>query len=183
MPQLQQFTLDELPEHIGWQILDFVRIHWFDIYAHEMEADFFPRSWHSISFVVTEGKALYSAATAIWEDRTFGSETYRVYGLSGVCTYPAFRKKGYGQQVVTAATDYIKAQADADLAILWTGKDLEGFYNQTGWKYPQNFKVTIGDPANPEVSNFPMLLYLSDRGHALRESLAGQSLYFGEYSW
>ena len=183
MPQLQQFTLDELPDHFGWQMLDFVRIHWFDIYSHEQEANFFPKQWHSLSFIVAEKKALYSAATAIWQDREFQGETFRAYGLTAVMTYPAFRKKGYGLQVVAAATDYIKQQADADLAILWTGTDLEGFYNRTGWEHPRDFTVSIGDPDNPEISNYPMLLYLSDRGCALRDSLAGQTLYFGQYSW
>ena len=183
MPQLQHFTADTLPDHFGWQILDFVRIHWFDIFAHKREADVYPITWHPHYFVVTEARALLSAAVAIWEDRQFNGETYRTYGLTGVMTYPAFRKKGYGLQVATAATDYIKQQADADLAILWTGTDLEAFYDRNGWAYPHTFSVMLGDPANPTRSNFPMLLYLSDRGHALQQSLAGGALYFGNHSW
>ena len=183
MPQLQQFTGDTLPEHFGWQIHDFVRIHWFDIFAYEKEADVHPAMWHPTYFIVNEQRALYSVATAVWQDITVNGETYRTHGLSGVLTYPAFRKKGYGQQVVTAATDFIKQQAGADLAILWTGSNLETFYNRSGWEYPQAFTVTTGEPENPEIGEFPMLLYLSDRGRALRESLAGKSLYFGPYYW
>lgn len=183
MPQLQQFTADTLPDHVGWQIHDFVRIHWFDIFAYEKEADVHPAMWHPTYFVVTEQKALYSAATAVWQDITVNGEIYRTHGLSGVLTYPAFRGQGYGRQVVAAATDFIKAQPDADLAILWTGSNLETFYNQSGWENPRDFTVTQGDPSNPEVSEFPMLLYLSNHGRALRESLAGKSLYFGPYNW
>ena len=183
MPQIQQFTTDTLPDHLGWQIQDFVRIHWFDIFAHEKDPDVHPAMWHPTYFIIAEQRALYSNATVVWQDIVVGEATYRAYGLSSVLTYPAFRKKGYGSQVVTAATDFIKAQADADLAILWTGDDMESFYTPYSFVHPRDFTVTSGDPASPEPTHFSMLMFLSARGKQLQQSLAGGSLYFGQYTW
>ena len=183
MPELQQFTADTMPDHFGWQILDFVRIHWFDIFAHEKEAAVHPAMWHPTYFIIAEQRALYSNATVVWQDITVNGQPYRAYGLSSVLTYPAFRKQGYGSRVVTAATEFIKAQADADLAILWTDPPTESFYTTHGFVHPTDFFTTSGDPAAPEPTHFSMLMFLSASGQRLQQALAGGSLYFGEHTW
>lgn len=109
---LMQYTLDTLPTDYEWQIRDFVRIHWYDAFQHDVNETLHTPFWHPRYFVIANQRALFSAATAVWKPVEINGTAYKTYGLSSVLTYPAFRGKGYGLQVVEAATDYIKQQAD-----------------------------------------------------------------------
>jgi GNAT superfamily N-acetyltransferase len=184
MPDIQQFTLDTLPTDYEWQIRDFVRIHWFDGFQFDVNMTLHPDFWQPAYFVIADQRALFSAATAVWKMVEVNGKSYKTYGLSGVLTYPAFRKKGYGRQVVEAATNYIKQQADADMAILWTNENLLPFYERHGWQHTAKVTVTAGPQDNPELTyGFPMMLFLSEQARQMRPTLDGGTLYFGEYSW
>ncbi len=180
MPELLQFSGETLPEHYEWQIRDFVRIHWYDAFVHNVNETLHPPFWHPTYFIVAEQHALMSSAAAVWIMLEIAGQAYKTYGLSSVMTYPAFRKKGYGNQVVRASTDYIRQQTDADIALLWTSPSLEAFYNQSGWQHSDSIIVTCGDPKNPEPTDFPMMMFLSERASKLRDI---KTFYFGEYTW
>jgi GNAT superfamily N-acetyltransferase len=181
---LMQYTLDTLPTDYEWQIRDFVRIHWYDAFQHDVNETLHTPFWHPRYFVIANQRALFSAATAVWKPVEINGTAYKTYGLSSVLTYPAFRGKGYGLQVVEAATDYIKQQADADMAILWTGENLLGFYGRFGWERPENLWVMHGPQNDPQLSyGEPMMLFLSERARQMRPSLIGGTFYFGEYTW
>lgn len=184
MPDVLQYTLDTLPVDYEWQIRDFVRIHWFDGFQYDVNMTLHPDFWHPAYFVIADQRALFSAATAVWKMMEINGTSYKTCGLSGVLTYPAFRGKGYGRAVVDAATDYIKQQPDADMAILWTGENLLPFYGRCGWEYPEKINVLCGPQDDPHPSEgLPMMLFLSDRARQMRPTLDGSKLYFGEYSW
>jgi hypothetical protein len=105
------------------------------------------------------------------------------YGLSAVLTYPYFRKRGYGSQVVGAATDHIKQAADADFAWLQTGPKHEGFYRQSGWAHMPQLQILSGDPPRLEENGFFMLLFVSDYARARRPILEKARLHLGPYLW
>ncbi len=185
MPELLQFASnEELPAHYGQQIRDFIRIHWHDAYAYNLNAPVCPTEWHPRFCVMVNGPALLSSATAVWKMLDHAGQSYKVYGLSGVLTYPAFREKGYGRHVVEAATTYIRTAGDADIAILWTGSDRHTFYTYTGWEHPESITFTLGDPNNPQPFDAHLMMqFLSERAQRHRADFENGPVYFGPYSW
>lgn len=183
MPELLEFSsLEQLPAHYAQQIRDFIRIYWHDAYSYDLNASVYPRTLHPHVVAVVDGPALFSSAGVVWKRIEHAGQEYKLYGLSGVLTYPAFRKKGYGRMVVDAATKVIRADAEADIAILWTDPDLHQFYAQSGWEHPQGVTTLVGDPAEPFDAHL-MMLFLSERARQHRTDFESMPVYFGPYSW
>jgi GNAT superfamily N-acetyltransferase len=185
MPELLQFDSNEqLPAQYGQQIRDFVRILWHDAYVYDLDAPVCPVDWNPHFCMLVDGPALISSATVVWKMIEHAGQSYKTFGLSGVLTYPAFRKKGHGRSVVDAATDYICTVGDADMAILWTHPDLHAFYAQSGWEHPAGITVTIGNPNSPHpFEGHLMMMFLSERAKTHRPDFEATPVYFGQYSW
>jgi GNAT superfamily N-acetyltransferase len=183
MPDILHFASnDELPAHYSQQIRDFMRIVWADTCGDNLTSPVCPVEWHPHFCILAEGTALISSAAAVWKILDHAGQTYKVYGLSGVMTYPAHRKMGYGHRIVQEASDYIRAAGDGDLAILWTGPGLNDFYAQNGWEHPDGMVVRVGDPADPQpVNGHLMMMFLSDHARAHRPDFAAAPLYFGPH--
>ena len=81
-------------------------------------------------FIIVERGVLISHADVSERAITHRGETYLLCGIGEVMTNPNFRHEGHGQRVVSAATDYIRS-SDADIGMLFTGTELEAFYNST----------------------------------------------------
>jgi GNAT superfamily N-acetyltransferase len=88
--------------------------------------DYTEKSTHPRNFVITEQGVLISHTEVNWRMLDHAGESYKVYGLSAVFTYPAFRREGFGRQVVEAATGFID-KSDADFAMLFCARDMESF--------------------------------------------------------
>lgn len=185
MPTLHVYHSNaELPEHFGWQYQSFIRIKWWDGFVHDPHEPLAPEFWHPQYVVLAEDKALISAAKILRKTVAFEGETYITYGLGSVMTYPAFRGKGFGSQVVGRATEFIRQADDADIAILWTRVELQQFYGQHSWENLPNLTTLAGDPSNPEVfTSYNMMLFLSDRSKRNRPQFENGRLYFGEFTW
>jgi predicted acetyltransferase len=185
MVELKTFTNADLPEAYAHQIRDFVRIHWFDVYKFGSPQPVTPDELSPIYHVMVEDQALYSSATVVRRLIRHEGVEYLCYGLSAVLTYPYFRKRGYGSQVVEAATERIRQSPDADIAWLQTGPDLEGFYSQFGWAHMPQLKILSGDPdqARMEPEGFFMLLFISEKAKARLHIIENASLYLGPYLW
>jgi GNAT superfamily N-acetyltransferase len=69
-----------------------------------------------------------SRLEVVWDVLHHAGDAYTTYELSGVFTYPAFRKQGYGLQLVQSAKDYIERRGDADLVLFHS--ILKGFYEK-----------------------------------------------------
>lgn len=183
-PELKSFSDGNMPSAYVHQLRSFIRIHWFDIYQYELSPLVGEPSWHSRYFMMVEGECLYSSANAVWSMVEHQGERYKMYGLSGVFTYPAFEGRGFGSQVVKAATDYIRQEPNADMAILWTGENLFNFYGRCGWEPMPDMTVHRGEKDNPEVYNgHAMMLFVSDRAKQNRHLLNEYPFYFGAFTW
>lgn len=183
-PELKSYTDESIPSAYLHQQRSFVRIHWFDIYQYELSPLPNSPALHSRYFMLVEGDCLYSSATAVWWMVEHQGESYKMYGLSGVLTFPAFEKRGFGSQVVKAASDYILNEPDADMAILWTGDNLWKFYGQFGWEHMPELTVHRGDKDNPEVyDGNALMLFISQRAKRNRHLLNEHPLYIGPHSW
>jgi len=179
------YPTSEIPAYLKWQILSFLRIEWPDGFTGLNRL----RDWisreedHPISFMLVEKDILISHAEAVWKYLEHAGETYKVYGLAGVFTYPAFRRQGYGTQVVALATAYID-KSGADVGIVFTQPHLKEFYSINGWLPMEKTIVLIGSKQNPIVSNQLVLMrFLSEKGKKGRTSFETIPVYFGEDTW
>ena len=75
-------------------------------------------------------------------------EPYKACGLSGVLTVPAFRGKGYGEQVVRAATEFMEEDG-ADISLFTCDPALRTFYEHCGWTQLEGVSLIGGMRARP----------------------------------
>ena len=185
MLSIQVFhSTDELPAAYECQIRAYVRILWNDSYVHDLDAPLVPPERHPHFVVLGERHALFSAARVSWVMVEHAGHQLKMYCLGDVFTYPAFRNRGYGRQVVDAATELIRSDPEADAAILFTEPDLENFYAQSGWQHVAGLSATIGDPDYPEPNpGFAMMQFLSDRTEKMQGTFETRPLFLPGFGW
>jgi len=138
---------------------------------------------HPVNIVLVENNILISHTAVLWKLLEHAGEIYKVYGLNGVFTYPAFRRQGYGRRVVDAGTAYIKA-SDADIGMFHCDPDLKDFYAGSRWVPMEHSTTWIGAKDSPEVSDeLMMALFLSEKGKKGRSSFESEPVFFGDYTW
>jgi GNAT superfamily N-acetyltransferase len=180
---LNTFTNGDLPDYFAHQIRDFIRIHWFDPFQFDLNAPAMPDEWQPVYFVVGEGQALFSHASVVTRTVECNGQSFSCSGISSAFTYPAFRKRGYGSQVVEAATQYLQASA-FDLALLWTDADKAEFYGRWGWQHHPSIRAYAEEREAPyHYDAFTMMLVLSEKAKARRSEFENNPLYIGEYAW
>jgi GNAT superfamily N-acetyltransferase len=102
--------------------------------------------------------------------------------LTGVFTYPAFRRQGYGGRIVMAGTNYIRA-SDADIAMLHCGDEVRGFYAKYGWEPLPSAQTFVGPRDHPQpVDEVLMMQFISRKGQRGKKSFVDQPIYFGSDS-
>jgi predicted N-acetyltransferase YhbS len=185
MVEISRYAVADLPPDIKCQIMSFIRIQWpwiFDPSNRLM--DLMEGGSGRYSFVIAEQGVLISHAEVNQRTLEYLGESYRVYGVGAVMTYPSFRREGFGAQVVEAATEHIKA-SDADFALLFTSPDLASFYEQHGWEVLPGVRITVGDADHPipHDNEFMMGYFVTERGRQARASLLSTPLYVGPYMW
>lgn len=184
MPTLQTFTADTLPSHIEWQLRDFARIVWGDEVSQDISEVLHPPRWNPRYFVLAKGDLVMSSATVLWKPITINDVPYIMYGLGLVLTYPEFRKQGHGGRVVAEASDYIRQQATADMALLQTSPDLKQFYGACGWQHTPKIRALSGDPKNPtDGDSWLMMMFLSDKAQTARRYIEEHPFYLDEHIW
>ena len=183
MPTQFVYNESEIPPQIKWQIISFLRVQWPDGFVGKNQY----RNWispeyqHPFHFVLMENDLLVSFVGVVWKNLDHAGETYKTYGLSGVFTYPSFRKKGYGLQLVKSARDYIEKQ-DGDI-VLFTSTQ-KGFYEKAGFIKLEGVKLLEGARNNAVVHDEPVfVLFLSEKGKAHRNDFETKPIYFGENTW
>jgi GNAT superfamily N-acetyltransferase len=184
MPQLSIFDTQSLPEAHAHQIRSFIRLHWHDEYLYSIDAPLFQAERHPRHVVVHERHALLSHGRVIWVDFAHAGESWRLYCLGDVLTYPAFRKRGHGAQVVAAATQLIRADSTADAAILFTDPATTALYAAHGWEVVPSLTATFGHPIAADPSEgTAMMLFLSERAKQQRSVFETQTLQLPGWGW
>jgi len=166
------------------QILSFVRIEWPELFSGDSRL----RDWtskpelHPATLLLEEEGVLISRLEVVWNVLHLAGEVYTTYGLSGVFTYPAFRKQGYGLQLVLSAKHYVEEQGNADIVLFHS--TLKGFYEQAGFECMESLRTLIGDPRNPEESDETgFMLFLSEKGKRGRQHFEKGPVYVGGTIW
>lgn len=167
-----------------WQILSFLRIQWPDGFMgkNALRDWVIKGEWHPLHFVlVEENSLLVSHVGVVWKYLTHKGETYKTYGLSGVFTYPSFRRQGHGSQLVKAANLYID-KSDGDITLFPSTQ--AGFYEKAGFRLMEKVKLLKGNPRQPEeVKENIFMLFLSDKGKKGRADFEAKPVYFEESTW
>ena len=184
MIQQHFYESQHVPERFQCQILSFVRIEWPELFSGEQRL----RNWtsrpelHPVTFLLEEEGVLISRLEVVWDVLHHAGEAYQTYGLSGVFTYPAFRKQRYALQLVLSARDYIEQQGDADIVLLHS--TLKGFYEQAGFERMESLVTLVGDPHNPRRSDETAFMrFLSEKGIRGRRSFENEPVFVGESIW
>jgi predicted GNAT family N-acyltransferase len=185
MPKLRQFPSKKLPVALKWQLVTFARVEWsYAFMGANRLWDFITPKDHPRHFVITEDQTLISHAEVVWREVKHQQQVYKVYGLGAVFTFPSFRGEGYGGQVVAAATEYIKRQHDADVALVFAPLAVCDFFAAYGWSRIDNEAVLYGradNPAHIGSDEGVLALYLSARAKRRKAALHG--LYIGASTW
>jgi GNAT superfamily N-acetyltransferase len=185
MVELKTYRRHEVPREMACQIRSYARIQWPYVHGRLNRIwDYTPAEDNPVHFLLVDEEVLVSHASVNHRPVEVGNDLLKVYGLSTVFTYPAFRKSGYAAQVVQAATDHIR-QSDADLAMLFTGQPLRTFYTDCGWEPVDTAKIYYGEKENPTLKddNLVMMLFVSPKGNRAQEILSRQAVYVGKQTW
>jgi predicted acetyltransferase len=185
MPTIQIYDSNKaLPQHFEQQIRAYVRILWHDAYTYDLNAPLVPDERHPQYVVLAEQHALISAARVNWVTVNYMGQSLKTYCLGDVFTYPAFRKQGYANQVVDAATMLIRSDTSADMAILFTDPALETLYGQSGWQHVPELNASIGLEENSEpYPAFAMMLFFSNKAQEAKANFAKYPIFLPGYGW
>jgi hypothetical protein len=184
MAELLVYPQADLPPQMHCQVLTFLRVEWPDGFVGENRL----RNWitriehHPLSFLMVEDGLVISHAQVVWKYLEHCGETYKIYGLTGVFTFPSFRGQGYGQRTISAATKYI-ANMDADVGMFHCSPHLEPFYAQASWIPIHGAVTLIGSRADPvQVDELMMMQFFTEKGRRGRESFERMPVFFDEDS-
>lgn len=184
MPEIKTYTLDTLPEAIKWQITSFVRMEWPFIFEDAPYWDYFAgKTVHEATLVLVEGDVVISHAEANRRDVIHNGVVYNMYGVSAVFTYPGWRGKGFGRQIVEAVTAHID-HTDADAAMLFCAPRHIAFYAASGWERVDT-PVLFGTRDNPQTEEYGKLMmrFVSEKGQRARTDFEQQPVYVGPTTW
>jgi hypothetical protein len=185
MARLVTFADDELPADLRCQILSFHRLVWPEDFCGDdrLRRWIQPARFHPVHVAIVDEGVLVSYAGVVWKCLAHEEQTFKIYGLSGVLTYPMFRHQGYGSQVVEAATAIIRA-SDADIGLFVCLPHLSGFYAASGWIPMGNAVLrsgprSIAQPTRERV----MMEFFSPKGKRARPSFESVPIDFDDVIW
>lgn len=185
MVELLTYVGEELPADLRCQVLSFQRIQWPDGFMGVNRL----RDWihhpehHPTHFMLVESGVLISYAGVLWKYLEHAGEVHKTYGLSGVLTYPAFGRQGYGSRVVAAATAHIRG-SDADIGLFTCAHHLKDFYSASGW-IPMEDTVLLSGPrsASYPTEELVMMDFFSEKGKRGRSVFASMPVHFDDDLW
>jgi predicted GNAT family N-acyltransferase len=183
MPAYAVYQQADFPTVLKWQAIAFMRVEWPFIFTGpgKFTAETYPPALHPVHFTATEGDALLSYAATLRLNLEHADQMYTSYGFGNMFTFPPYRHEGYGQQVLTLATDFIQ-QSDVDIAVLFCDPKLQQFYAGSGWQVVRT-PIRIGTPSEYETHDVtPMMLFVSEKGQQGKENFERQPLYI-EAPW
>jgi predicted GNAT family N-acyltransferase len=136
----------------------------------------YPPEFQPVHFVMAEDDSLLSYATLLKLNIPHAGMEYKIYGFGNLLTFPPYRKRGYGGQILQAATNYI-LQSDVDAAILFCDHLLEPFYAEKGWAHTPS-PTRLGKPEQYEdYGPSRMMLFVSEKGRRGRTDFEAQPIY------
>jgi GNAT superfamily N-acetyltransferase len=183
MPTHHVYTNDTLPTHLAYQREAFIRLLWIDRSVGNPDYTLTLNPLNIRHEVYVQNDALVSSVSILKTDVTLGDQSLVCYGIEAMITYPFWRKRGYGGDLMKRATTFIHEQPDAALGLLWTS--VAPFYIPYGWEVMRDHPTGFGDPRDPVVNDHEdtMMLFVSDTSNALRAQMTRGAVYVGARVW
>ncbi|MCA9368728.1 MAG: GNAT family N-acetyltransferase [Pseudomonadales bacterium] len=185
MTDLLIYKQNDLPEKWLYQILSFQRIVWSEGFENEN----LYRDWittpedNPISILLTHGNLLISHVQVVSRVMKHLGTEFTLYGLTGVLTYPSFRKRGFGTQIVQEGMKYIDQQVDRDIVLYSCEDENSSFYQKCGWIF-NDIPVLEGDASNPKVTKSRVAMqFVSDKAQKYKNEFLSSPLFFGDELW
>jgi hypothetical protein len=171
-PRFVEFTDEALSAELRWQVLSFLRIVWPEGFTGELRH----REWitnpeyHPYHLLYVAGDLVVSHLEIVDHDVYCGETTYRAQALTGVLTFPSFRREGWAGRLVKTACGRIEA-GDADLGLICCSPENVGFYAAaSGWA-PTPAQVLVGEGENTwPTGQSALTTLLSDKGKRGRDA-------------
>jgi len=185
---IQQYTPEDMPDVIKFQILAFMRMEWPQGFIGRFRGRrFISRpEFHPRHFVIEDNGFVVGHAERISRTWEHNKIHYTVYGISGVFVYPDYRGEGYGKQLIQSITADIANQPDADLGMLWCETHLCEFYAQCGWQPMENTVTLLGDTesaAQVHDEEVLCMTFFSNHAKNHRPDFDHANIYFGWTTW
>ena len=183
MPLLTIYRQAEFPAIYKWEAIAFMRMAWPSIFKGDnlYMSEIYPPELGPVHFVLAEGDTLISYGTILRLDIMHAGNEYKVYGFGNMLTFPPFRGRGYGGQVLQRATQFIQ-QSDVDAGILFCDPSLESYYGARAWT-PTRTPTRLGEPEKyEEYEPLRMMLFVSEKALRNKEDFENQPLYI-ESPW
>ena len=183
MPTLTVYEQQNFPSAYKWQAIAFMRCEWASIFQGDILylSETYPPELDPIHFVMAEGESLLSYAALLKRDLYHANRDYTVYGFGNMFTFAPYRKQGYGQTILHAATGLIQ-QSTVDIAILFCGKSLEKYYAAKGWLTTHS-PTYLGCPEQHlPYEPLRMMLFVSGKGKTAQTDFENLPLCI-DYPW
>ena len=189
MPQLGAYSKEQLPRDLAVQVASYVRVQWpFLLQRNAPLWESTPYPADGKHFVIFDRDVLIAHALAHHKRIEHAGRTWNVGALSSVFTYPTHRGSGFGEEVVAAATKYLR-ESGTDFALLFCGERVKSLYLRQGWEHSQRLRVTFGNVDQPQkyeeehLGGFALILCVSDSARAAREAIESEPMYVGANTW
>ena len=171
----------ELSDDLLRQTLDALRAEWpgaFTVASAE-QVELNDPALHAMIFSLLLDGKLAGHVSVPRKTIEHRGEPYKAYALSGVLTVPAFRGKGYGEQVVRAATAFMEEDG-ADIGLFTCDPPLRAFYERSGWTLLEGASLVGGPRAKPFPSDtlgkITFARFFSARAQARRNAFVGAAI-------
>jgi GNAT superfamily N-acetyltransferase len=185
--EILSFPGDALPLEFKWQILSFLRVQWPEGFRGRLQSRERPgrNDLQPVHFLLVEQSFVISHAAVVWKYLDHAGQTYKVYGLSNVFTFPDHERQGCGKRIVDAATEHIRASENADVAMLWCQANNRSFYEKCGWICVEDARtlLTAEDGTVSQFNATLMMLFLSEKGQQAQSAFWKEPIYFGRSAW
>lgn len=97
---------------------------------------------HPHRLLLWDDKVLAAHLLTVVRTVSLDGQTFQVMFIGELCVRPEFQGKGLGKMLLASLLPNIKS-LDLDMALLCCRKDLQGFYEKSGWKV-LDLKVMFG---------------------------------------
>lgn len=126
----------------------------YSIWNKQNTTDIHPKEMNATSFYITDkNKIIAYLGVLSWNIR-IKTETFKMGGLSCVCTHPQYRKQGIGTELVRNATKWIIQKGKFDVGLFTCSQENTPFYEHIGlWERCHNLIIKESDRAGAYISN------------------------------
>ena len=183
MPELNVYQQLDFPALYKWQAIAFMRMEWASIFYDDnlYMSETYPPELQPIHFVMAEDDSLLSYASLLKLNLPHAGMDYSIYGFGNLLTFPPYRGRGYGGQILQAATEFIR-QSDVDAGILFCDRLLERFYEARGWVCTDSPTRLGSVDRYTEYAPSRMMLFVSQKGIHGKADFETQPIYI-DWPW